>query len=175
MLQPSIQWCWYFEQQHQCLALELDDMLCLTPYRQKHLLPAAMQRQGFNLEQLDYYTQVAEKLSHFEQQFSAASATQIAIYATAVNSFYRPLMPKSWYFKRQLSVGHHHGLAVLENTLGQGAVLIIDKDKTCSLCMLLSQTMQLDEHHQLGQFSVIKVMNDCLFPYFPEQSDLKLA
>ncbi|WP_416304838.1 cell division protein ZapC domain-containing protein [Neptunicella sp. SCSIO 80796] len=167
MLQPSSKWCWYFDSQHQCLALELDEMLFLTPYRQKQLLPAALQRHAFSLDDLAFYSQIAEKLEYFKLQFSPAQATQIAINATAVKQFYRPLMPKSWYFKRQHSMGQNHGFGMLENSLGQGSVVLIEKDKISSLCMLVSNRMQLDQHHNLEQFAVIKVMNDCIFPYLP--------
>ncbi|MFC6440128.1 cell division protein ZapC domain-containing protein [Bowmanella sp. JS7-9] len=169
MLQPSKDWCWYYDKTQDCLAIELsDEMVFMTPYRAKQLNPDAQDRQGFSLEDMQFYIEVTEKLQVHAGEFSAAQLTQIALNATAVQKFYKPQMPKSWYFNRQSYAGVHAGLALLENIDGQGLVLQVEADQHASLCMLISASMLLDGQKSLKQFEVIKVMHNYLYPYLPD-------
>lgn len=176
MLQPSKDWCWYYDKTQDCLAIALsDDMVFMTPYGERRLIVGAKVEQGFSLEDMQFYIQTAEKLQAHVSEFSPAQLTQIALNATAVNKFYKPQMPKSWFFNRQGYSGVCHGLAILENIDGYGVFLQVDSDEHASLCMLVSPSMQLDQQKQMKQFEVIKVMNDYLYPYLEMDEGLKYA
>ncbi|MDN4504222.1 cell division protein ZapC [Alteromonadaceae bacterium BrNp21-10] len=170
MLKPTSKWCWFIDPDSQMLSIDLDDMLFTTAYHQRQLLPSAAVRQEFSIEDHGFYSRLGDNLGLLPHQLTDARATQTALNATAIKKFYRPMMPKSWYFSKHDYCGQHHGFSVLENHHGQGQVVIIDKDKISSLCMLMSAGMQLDDKNRLSQFAAIKVMNEYLLPYLTDSS-----
>ena len=165
MLQPSANWSWYLHPETKILFLELEDMLFSTAYHQRQLLVQSNSRHPFSIDDHHFYSKMEEVLVSLQNLYSDARLTQMALNATAVNKFYRPIMPKSWFFSKHQYSGQNNGLSILENDLNQGLVMIIEKDKNSSLCMLIGKPMQLDEHSQLEEFAVIKVMNEYLLPY----------
>jgi len=171
MLTPTKDWYWQYDEQQKRLTLDLgEDMLFVTPYATKQLSGGVLVSQGFSLENMEFYTRLQQELEASGLKLSPAMKTQIAINATAVKSFYRPLMPKSWYFQRQENFGDFHQLSVLNSECGSALVLVIEREGQSALCMLLSQQLTLCEDKELNQFDVIKVMQDCLCPYLPEIS-----
>lgn len=171
MLTPTKDWYWQYDEQQKRLTLDLgEDMLFVTPYAAKQLSGDVMVSQGFSLENMEFYTCLQQQLDASGLKLSPAVKTQIAINATAIKSFYRPLMPKSWYFQRQTHCGDFHQLAVLSSDLGSALVLVVEREGQSALCMMLSQELALCEDKKLNQFEVIKVMQDCLHPHVPEIS-----
>ncbi|MDF2177525.1 cell division protein ZapC [Aliiglaciecola sp. CAU 1673] len=160
MLRPDSQWRWYFDQQQACLAMQLsDEMVFLSAYGAKQLGRQPMAFEDFDLEDHQNYSQAAFLLDD-EVQFTAAFKTQAALNACALLRFHKPLMPKSWFFQRGMA-GSGVGVATLTSNLHAAQVLVLQEGESC-LCMLLDESLPLDEGKSLKQFEAIKVMRDCL-------------
>ncbi|MBN7820561.1 cell division protein ZapC domain-containing protein [Bowmanella yangjiangensis] len=175
MLQPDSNWRWYYDHQHDRLALLLGDMLFLTPYRTKHLAYALDEQESFDLQDLEVYSQVANQLEHCPLRLSAAQQTQLAINVCATQRFHKPLMPKSWFFDRHQQGGHHHRLAWLTCGEQRAKVWVVEDNQSSCLCLLLDDQLPLTNGKALGQFEAIRVMLDCLEPCFEQQPLRKLA
>ncbi|GAA0345214.1 cell division protein ZapC [Bowmanella denitrificans] len=175
MLQPDSNWRWYYDHQHDRLALLLGDMLFLTPYRTKHLVYTVSGEESFDLQDLEVYSQIANQLEHCCLPLSAAQQTQLAINVCAVQRFHKPLMPKSWFFTRSETGGHHHRLAWLSTGEYRAKVWVVEDNHSSCLCLLLDDQLPLGTGKAMGQFEAIRVMPDCLEPCFEQQPLRKLA
>ncbi|AWL11899.1 hypothetical protein HMF8227_01424 [Saliniradius amylolyticus] len=175
MLQPDTSWLWYFDEEHQKLALKLtDDMVFVTPYANKRLthLPAA-KGDGFDLQDLESYTRYAHQLDAALPEMTPPEKTQIAINACAVMRFFKLQAPKSWYFKRHRYAGHHHQLATIHTEDGEARVFVLDEQEDVCNIMLLDEQFSLSSTKTLQQFDVLKVHLDCLLPCVSRYSSME--
>ena len=171
MLQPRNSWRWSCCSQANALVLDMDDsMAFVTAYSIKQLANADIDQQ-FNLTDAQLYQQVYSLLRESSLHYASSEArcVQIALNATAVSRFYRPMMPKSWFFdqaseERQIAAlpSLQPQLCVLINPLQSGVFLQLESNESASICMLVQAEFYLTEHKSMQLFDVIKVMNDRL-------------
>lgn len=178
MLQPTNLWQWQYAESEDELRLDLDATMAFsTAYRKKHLTQEIFRDTQFSIEDAHFYQFICAQLQDLGL-WSDAQMVQIAFNATAVQRFFKPTMPKSWYFKANQMInvnsdvhfgsGSSESLAVgkpcllyTEDNVGQ--FLLVECGETASLCMLLDQSLALTDSKSLNQFDMIKVMNDRLF------------
>lgn len=160
MLRPDSQWRWYFDQQQACLAMQVSEqMVFMTPYGVKQLGHWPQQSEDFDLQDHEHYS-LALSWLEAEPEFSDPFKTQAALNACAALRYHKPLMPKSWFFRRGHS-GSGLGLATLASEVQSARVLVLQEGESC-LCMLLDESLPLAQAKPLQQFALIKVMRDCL-------------
>ena len=174
MLSPKSNWFWYIQQQKLCISLG-DELEFVTAFSLSMLLNTPQTPALFSLENSACYTALADRLQSSDLRRSAAQQTQILLNATAALSFHKPLSPKSWFFSTQATFGAHKQLAFLENEYGNGLVLAISEEYGAVTCMLLSASLQLNEHKSLSQFQLIKVMANRLIPFIAEMPSRQTA
>lgn len=165
MLQASTTWTWHACHNTNRLVLDMDEqMQFCTPYKLRMLNDDALCNPNFNLQDADFYQQVCQYLTQVGLH-SEAQICQIALNATAVKHYTKPILAKSWFFNSyQGTQGITGAIVSLESSQQQGAFLLIDCDSSASVCMNLSQQFMLDENLSLGEFEVIKVLNNRLHP-----------
>ena len=169
MLQPTNQWRWQFCQQNNQLSLDIDPTMAFTTaFQSKHLTNEIFDDTAFSITDAQYYQCITSQLQALEC-WSEPQMVQIALNATAALRFYKPQMPKSWFFKTN-EVALHFAQEVSQNTTqllytkhGNGEFLIVEQNESAAVCMLLSESLQLNESKSMAQFDIIKVMNDRLF------------
>jgi len=171
MLSPKSNWYWYTQQQKLCVSLG-DDLEFVTAFSLPMLLNTPKEPMLFSLENSACYLSLADKLQRSDLRRSPAQMTQILLNATAALTFHKPLSPKSWFFSAQDTFGAHKQLAFLENEYGKGVVLVISEEYGAITCMLLSDSLQLNQHKSLVQFQLIKVMANRLSPYISDMPSL---
>lgn len=173
MLQPTNSWQWQYAESEDELRLDLDATMAFsTAYRKKHLTQEIFRDTQFSIEDAHFYQFMCTQLQDLGH-WSHAQMVQIALNATAVQRFFKPTMPKSWYFKANqminfnpckrlasFSVGRPCALYTEDNV---GQFLLVECSDSASLCMLLDESLMLTESKSLNQFDMIKVMNDRLF------------
>jgi cell division protein ZapC len=169
MLQPTDQWQWQYNQVNNQLLLDIDpSMSFTTAYQQKHLTNEIFNDTSFSVDDADYYQQVIARLQDLTL-WSTAQVVQMALNATAANRFYKPTMPKSWFFKTNQVDAHFGPSNIADSTCllytdyGYGQFLIVEQGDTASVYMLLDEVLQLNDNKSLNQFEIIKVMNDRQF------------
>lgn len=169
MLQPTEQWQWQFNQAKDQLFLDIDVSMAFgTAYQHKHLTNDALDKSAFNLDDAQYYQQTVAALTNLNI-WSMPEVVQIALNATAVHRFYKPTMPKSWFFKTNKITDQFDRSSASEmicqlyTEQGCGQFLMIEQGDKASQCMLLDSELQLSESRSMNQFDVIKVMNDRQF------------
>ena len=181
MLQPTNLWQWQYAESGDELRLDLDATMAFsTAYRKKHLTQEIFRDSQFSVEDAHFYQLICMQFQSLNL-YSDAQIVQIALNATAVKRFFKPTMPKSWYFKENqlmnFNQGHIGGyggagnqvslgvgkscLLYTEDNVGQ--FLLVECGDSASLCMLLDESLALNESKSLNQFEIIKVMNDRLF------------
>ena len=172
MLQPTHSWQWQYNQADNQLLLDIDPTMAFTTaYRKKHLTQEIYRDTSFSVEDAHYYQLICAKIQTLTQ-FSTAKAVQIALNATAAQRYFKPTMPRSWFFKTnqmsafseakevQFTAGCQ---CVLYTTEGYGLFMVVDVSENASLCMLLDDELMLNESQSMSQFEIIKVMNDRLY------------
>lgn len=173
MLQPTNSWHWQYAESEDELRLDLDDTMAFsTAYSKKHLTQEIYRDTQFSIEDAHYYQFICTQLQSLGL-WGEAQMVQIAFNATAVQRFFKPTMPKSWYFKPNQIINFnqskgHESLGVgkpcllyTEENVGQ--FLLVECGETASLCMLLDESLELTDSKSLNQFDMIKVMNDRLY------------
>ncbi|WP_108650578.1 cell division protein ZapC [Dongshaea marina] len=164
LLQPSENWCWNYDRQQERLQLELsEDMIFVSSYSAKELIPAALENQRFSVEDTKSYYQLTEALLPLD--WPVPLKVQLMLNSIAVQRFYKPKMPQSWFFttskhKFKPSFGQ---IVRLCSPVDSGFFLVIEAGDCASFCLLIDERMTLNPTKQLNQFSVIKVMNDRLW------------
>ncbi|MFT4994518.1 MAG: cell division protein ZapC [Paraglaciecola sp.] len=174
MLSPKSNWFWYIQQQKLCISLG-DDLEFVTAFSLPMLLNTPQEPALFSLENSECYLTLADRLLSSDLSRSPAQQTQILLNATAALTFHKPLSPKSWFFCAQDTFGTHKQLGFLENEYGSALVLAISEEYGAVTCMLLSDSLQLNQHKSLAQFQLIKVMANRLIPFIAEIPSRKTA
>jgi cell division protein ZapC len=170
MLQPSNQWQWQFNQTDNQLLLDIDSSMAFTTaYKQKHLTNEIFNDTSFNLDDADYYQKISSELQDLGY-WSTPEVVQIALNATAAQRYYKPTMPKSWFFKTNQTDIHLNSpskqpqtTCLLYTERGYGRFLVVEHGDCASVCMLLDESLLLTDSKELNQFDIIKVMNDRVF------------
>ena len=170
MLQPSNQWRWQFNQTDNQLLLDIDSSMAFaTAYKQKHLTNEIFNDTSFNLDDANYYQNISSELQDMSY-WSTPEVVQIALNATAAQRYYKPTMPKSWFFKtNQIDIHlnpqsqQSQTTCLLYTEHGYGRFLVVERSDCASVCMLLDESLSLTQTKELNQFDIIKVMNDRVF------------
>ncbi|MFT4926898.1 MAG: cell division protein ZapC [Phenylobacterium sp.] len=175
MLQPTEQWQWQPNPAHNQLFLDIDvSMSFTTAYESKYLTADAMTDNTFSLDDAEYYQQTVTVLSEMNV-WSMPEVVQIALNATAAHRFYKPMMPKSWFFKTNRLPAQFvssasasmsdaaDAVCLLYTELGCGRFLVVEQGDKASICMLLEEQLPLNETRSMARFDIIKVMNDRQF------------
>lgn len=172
MLQPTNQWQWQYCPTDDYLRLDLDETLAFnTAYRKKHLTEDVHRDSDFSVEDANFYQYIAIQLQKINR-WQLNKVVQIALNATAVQRFFKPTMPKSWFFKANQQATREYypnnsystgQFCSLYTASQEGLFLLIEFGPVASLCMLLDEQLNLSNTRCMGQFEVIKVMNDRLF------------
>lgn len=170
MLQPNEQWNWELNEAGQ-LTLDLgENMLFQTPYKRRFLSEIIQQQaMSFSVEDAAFYERFMESLHDFSQ-WSPAEKVQLALNATAVMGFYKPLMPKSWFYKENptpsFAMLELCSVVQLQTKFESGTCLVIDDTDNVVTALLLDQKLMIDDHNEVNQFEVIKVMKNRVFDHF---------
>ncbi|GGD52457.1 cell division protein ZapC domain-containing protein [Lacimicrobium alkaliphilum] len=175
MLQPDTNWYWFYDSHYGCLSLSMGEMQFTTPYAYKMLNRPPVRAAEFDLQDLEHYSLISRELELTGISLSGAQKTQLALNACAALRFHKPLMPKSWFFKRHRHNGHYHHLAYLSTETDDVRVWVIEEKSSSCLCMLLDDDIQLQEGKTLQQFGLIRVTPDCILPCMETTPHLKTA
>lgn len=175
MLQPDTNWYWFYDSQHDCLALSMGELQFTTPYAYKKLNRPPVRAADFDLQDLEHYSLVARELELTGLSLGGAQKSQLALNACAALRFHKPLMPKSWFFNRHRHCGHFHHLAYLTTATAEARVWVVEEKASSCLCMLLDNELELQYGKAIRQFELIRVTPDCLLPCMETTPQLKTA
>lgn len=163
MLIPEGSWAWCWDDDADCLAIQLHNGLYFkTAYQQRQLHNEALSRAPFDIQHMQIYMQISDFLIDIPVCLSSAQKTQIALNATAAISFHKPVPNKSWFYQDCPAGGCSNQYASLLTQDGQGQVLVLETQNQFSTCLLLSDQLKLDSGLVLDPFSVIKVASNRL-------------
>ena len=165
-VQAEQAWQWHFDQENQRLALDLDaDLMFVSALGPRQLIADGFEQHGFAVPHARDYHHYLEMLES-RLGLGGDMAMQISLNAVAAKYFHRPLMPKSWFFQ---SAGASQARAVEAGQVVRLAsdsqirhYFVVESDTNASLLLLIERDHQLSGTKSIGQFSVIKVMNDRL-------------
>lgn len=175
MLQAQRHWQWQISSEQNRLVLDMGEMQFCTPYKLRQLTDEALSEPQFNLLDADFYKQVGEYLSTFNL-WSDAQICQIALNATAVKHYLKPVLAKSWFFAPYTGRDiNQEAIVSLTSQCQRGQFLIVDCADGASVCLCLEPHFALDENLSLKQFEVIKVLNNRIHPILSAQNQQKRA
>lgn len=166
LIKPSKDWQWNFCHDKNRLLMDLGEgMVFVSAFKQSELVNDAFTSSRFSIEQNEDFTAFMEKLDG-QLPLPDEFIYQIVLNAVAAKSYYKPLMPKSWFFDTALSVSSAQvGKVVkLQSKVETRHYLIVESSPTASTLLLIESAHQLNENKTLSQFGLIKVMNDRLMP-----------
>lgn len=165
-IKPNKNWKWNFCQTKNRLTLDMgDDMIFVSAFEKRHLINDAFLGEFISVEQSEDFTQFVEKL---EQQLPVPSdfIYQVALNCLVAKSFYKPLMPKSWFFNPApvLSNALLANVVKLQSSIEERHYVVVESNLNASTLMLIEKSHDLNGVKSLNQFNLIKVMNDRLNP-----------
>jgi len=166
LLKPSKDWQWNFCHDNNRLTLDLgDNMVFVSAFKQAQLVKDAFNSRCFSIEDTAIFNLLMDKLEG-QLPMPAEFICQIVLNAVAAKAFYKPLMPKSWFFNTAPSVSSALPGKVVKLTSAYDTkhYIVVESNTTASTLLLIESSQQLDEKKSLGQFGLIKVMNDRLIP-----------
>lgn len=167
ILVPDESWRWSFDEQRQQILLDLtDDMQFTAAIPAKQLAKKSAFTELFSVDDSSHYFHFLECLGEFP--FTDPERVQIVLNAIAAVKFTRPLVSQSWYYQDVdlLSDMPEPGevFSVVTESM-YGDVMVISPGNTASLCIVISQCIQLDAEKSLKQSAICKLMNSKLLPY----------
>jgi cell division protein ZapC len=166
LIKPGKDWQWNFCHTKNRLTLDLGaEMVFVSAFGQRELVADALSGAVFSIEQSQDFYHYVERI---EQQLSIPEQfiNHIALNAIAAKTFYKPLMPKSWFFSTATSVSSAKAgnIVLLQSQFESRHYLIVESNTKASTLLLIERDHQLDTSKKLNQFGLIKVMNDRLMP-----------
>jgi len=142
-----------------------DDMVFVSAFKKSQLVNDAFNTSRFSIEQNADFTTFMEKLDG-QLPLPDDFICQIILNAVAAKSYYKPLMPKSWFFNTAHSVSSAQAgkIVKLQSAYEARHYLVVESSTSASILLLIESAHQLDQSKSLSQFGLIKVMNDRLIP-----------
>ncbi|MGF1703419.1 cell division protein ZapC [Photobacterium makurazakiensis] len=162
MLKPNNSWTWYYDQKDDALMLDLgDDMVFRVAIPTKHLIPSSFAKATFTVDDATVYQTFLEGIACLE--LSGPRKVELALTAVAASRFHKPIMPKSWFFKK--SEGDYQprqaDIVTLYTDSAKANYLVVENSGCASLCMLADvEPLALTSTKEMKFCDVIKVMND---------------
>lgn len=166
LLKPDKDWQWKFCHEKNRLLLELSDgMVFVSAFKQSVLVNDAFTDGCFSIEQTQDHTTFVEKLCG-QLPLPDDFICQIVLNAVAAKSFYKPLMPKSWFFEPAASVSSAQvgNIVKLQSAHQTRHYIVVESSTAASTLLLIESEHVLNDVKSLSQFDLIKVMNDRLIP-----------
>lgn len=159
-----VQWQWVFDEQRQCLQLEMDGLLLDLSFQRRVLQQNIPALASFDTDDATHYNRVKDYLED-RSTLSVSQQLQATLHATAALRFLKPSLPQSWHFRFSEVIEQWpdtHLLCCLDSGIECADFLILAQDERTSLCMLLGQDMRLAPTKSIQQFDCIRVLNDRL-------------
>lgn len=176
MLQASRKWNWIACAKSNTLLLDMgNEMIFCTPYKIRNLTNDVLDNPAFSLTDANFYEQVSTYLDSFSI-WNEAQICQMALNATAVKHYLKPMLTKSWFF--ELYQGNEpsvDAIIQLKSKKQMGQFLIVDHTNEGSVCICLEKCYSLDDNFELKKFEVIKVLNDRIYPLITKSELQKRA
>ena len=163
---PKPDWQWVYDQQKALLTLQMDDIVIDIVYKSSMLVLPSKMPIPFTVEDVARYIELFEHpaLNGYAPDF----ACKIILHILAIESFHKPIMPKSWLFSHAI-VNSANNIDLMSHVMltatgGKESAhyLVLEDEKEFALCMLIDQIHQLSERKSLLQFQIIKVTIDKL-------------
>lgn len=158
-------WLWRYNADSEQIEILMDGGLVQAlEYRKKHLRPDMPAECSFSMEDATFFASVME----YQEQYGLYSGTEqllIALHATAMQRFGKPLMPQSWHFQTGIVEPwpKEHRFCTLNSGFAKGNFLIIESDdERTALCMLIDQSFEVATTKVMRRFEVIRVLQDRL-------------
>lgn len=176
MLQASQKWNWIACAKSNALLLDMgNDMIFCTPYKIRNLTNDVLDDPAFSLTDANFYQQVSAYLDSFKI-WNEAQICQMALNATAVKHYLKPMLTKSWFFELyQGTEPSVDAIIQLKSKNEMGQFLIVEHTLEGSVCICLEESFCLDDNFKLKQFEVIKVLNDRIHPLIVKSDQQKRA
>jgi len=166
LIKPSKDWQWNFCHDKNRLLMDLgDDMVFVSAFKKSQLVNDAFTNSRFSIEQTQDFTSMMEKLDG-QLPVPDDFICQIVLNAVAAKSYYKPLMPKSWFFNTAHSVSSAQAgkIVKLQSSIEARHYLVVESSSSASTLLLIESSHQLDQMKSISQFGLIRVMNDRLIP-----------
>ncbi|WP_316675729.1 cell division protein ZapC [uncultured Tolumonas sp.] len=167
ILVPDENWRWIFDEQRQNILLDLtDDMQFTAAIPAKQLEKKSAFTESFTVDDSSHYFHFLECLGEFP--FTDPERVQIVLNAIAAIKYARPLVSQSWFYQDVNMLSDIPELGEVFSVVTEcmyGDVMVISPGSTASLCIVISQSIQLDSDKSLKQSAICKLMNSKLLPY----------
>lgn len=165
-IKPNKDWKWNFCHKQNKLTLDMGDgMLFVSAFEKRHLVNDAFANEYMSIEQGEDFTTFFEKLDG-QLPVPTDFIYQITLNCVTAKNFYKPLMPKSWFFEAASSVSSAivGNVVKLQSTCETRHYVVVESNPNASTLLLIEKSHTLNDVKCLNQFELIKVMNDRLVP-----------
>ncbi|MDA9556096.1 cell division protein ZapC [Vibrio sp.] len=163
MLKPSEDWKWNFKESLKCLVLETETTDIKTSLLKRNLTVEAFSDSEFTIEDAAVLHSFQEYLLPIKLE--EESMDMIALNCTAAVRFFKPVLPKSWFF--DYSQGESDGelpvgqVIKLKNELNTAQFMVVDSSEQASLVVMIDPLpFLLTSSKSMNTGEIIKVMND---------------
>ena len=167
ILVPDESWRWSFDEQRQKILLDLtDDMQFAAAIPAKQLAKKSAFTEPFTVDDSSHYFHLLECLGEFP--FTDPERVQIVLNSIAAVKYARPLVSQSWYYQDVNMLSETPELGEVFSVVTDymyGDVMVISPGSTAPLCIVISQSLELEPDKSLKQSAVCKLMNSKLLPY----------
>ncbi|MBT0726935.1 cell division protein ZapC [Rosenbergiella australiborealis] len=170
---PDDCWQWQYDKEQDAVILDFNNGSTFTSrFSSKMLIPDAFSSHPFCVDDAALFYQFKETCRSIE--LDDEQAQQLIINSLIAYRFLKPQMPKSWHFTpRQRSFQPTTGELVLTELTSnnkQALLLVVESNPQASLCIVAQPELLLNSGKSLYLGDAIKIMNDRLMAWQPEQS-----
>ncbi|MCC2615677.1 cell division protein ZapC [Aestuariibacter halophilus] len=161
---PRSDWYWYQHTTTQRIALSLDEEQCfVSAVGAKQVCKPLSGQLPFSIEDHAHYARLTDALTQLGK-FNDLQVAQAALNGCAALAFHKPISHKSWYVaaRQQHSQPPNDDVVQLIGQSGPVAALVLERDQSSALCMLLEGQIDLANGKTLVPFSIIRVLQDRL-------------
>ncbi|WP_241596657.1 cell division protein ZapC [Rosenbergiella epipactidis] len=172
-LKPDDCWQWHYDSEQDSVMLDFNDGSSFTSqFSSKMLIPDAFSSHPFCVGDATLFEQFAE--SCHQTALDEAQSRQLIINGLIAYRFLKPQMPKSWHFaSRRQALQPEVGEMVLTELTSnneQALLMVVETNQQASLCVVAQPELLLNSGKSLYLGDAIKIMNDRLAAWQPEQA-----
>ncbi|QIQ21246.1 cell division protein ZapC [Zophobihabitans entericus] len=163
-IRPADNWRWYFDDEHNCLMLDLSNgMVFRSRYPAKMLTVDAFNTFSFSVDDATAYYQFYESCAKLP--ISEPLRVELVLNALIARNYLKPQMPKSWYFVQQPMVFQPKIGELVEASVQDTGeridLLAVDVGDSATLCLITKPSLFM-AGKQFGLADAVKVMHDRL-------------
>lgn len=164
---PKADWQWVYDHEQGKLSVIDRDRSFPLIYKKNMLMFKESQTLAFTVDDVTRYIHLFESSSL--KEFDEALRCKIILHLLVIDTFHKPIMPKSWLFETLTDTKNEYKKGEIVSLTALGMIepvkyMLLEQENDFCLCMLFDQKHVFSNDKIFQQFQLVKVTADKLSP-----------